>query len=153
MPLSLLIHDPQPTVILDADGLPLKANRALTGLLAGKALSHAITLLPGNLSELVRACLQQGRAIEQVEAQCNQQIWLWTLIPDPDSQYVVARGREASAELREGREASKARRLYRLITENTTDLISRHTPDGRFLDASPASWTLLDFAILMSEGS
>ena len=145
MPLSLLIHDPQPTVILDADGLPLKANRALTDLLAGKALSHATTLLPGNLPELVRACLQQGRAIEQVEAQCNQQIWLWTLIPDPDSQYVVARGREASAELREGREAAKARRLYRLITENTTDLISRHTPDGRFLDASPASWTLLGY--------
>jgi PAS domain S-box-containing protein len=43
------------------------------------------------------------------------------------------------------REAAKASRLYRLITENTTDLISRHTPDGRFLDASPASWTLLGY--------
>ncbi|MGN2261433.1 PAS domain-containing protein, partial [Pseudomonas aeruginosa] len=43
------------------------------------------------------------------------------------------------------REAARASRLYRLITENTTDLISRHTLDGIFLDASPASWTLLGY--------
>ena len=145
MPIALLPHDPQPTVVLDRDGLALAANGALIRLLAGKALSQARALLPGNLPELVRACLKQGRAIEQVEAQSAQQVWLWTLIPDPDSQCVLARGREASTELLAGREAAKARRLYRLITENTTDLISRHTPDGRFLDASPASWTLLGY--------
>ena len=145
MPIALLPHDPQPSVVLDRDGLALAANGALIRLLAGKALSQARALLPGNLPELVRACLKQGRAIEQVEAQSAQQVWLWTLIPDPDSQCVLARGREASTELLAGREAAKARRLYRLITENTTDLISRHTPDGRFLDASPASWTLLGY--------
>ena len=145
MPIALLPHDPQPSVVLDRDGLALAANDALIRLLAGKALSQARALLPGNLPELVRACLKQGRAIEQVEAQSAQQVWLWTLIPDPDSQCVLARGREASTELLAGREAAKARRLYRLITENTTDLISRHTPDGRFLDASPASWTLLGY--------
>ncbi|MBP3934870.1 MAG: PAS domain S-box protein, partial [Pseudomonas sp.] len=145
MPIALLPHDPQPSVVLDRDGLALAANDALIRLLAGKALSQARAMLPGNLPELVRACLKQGRAIEQVEAQSAQQVWLWTLIPDPDSQCVLARGREASTELLAGREAAKARRLYRLITENTTDLISRHTPDGRFLDASPASWTLLGY--------
>ena len=145
MSLALLTHDPQPTAVLDADGSPRMVNPALSRLLGGKALDHARALLPGNLPELVRACLGQNRAIEQVEAQCGQQVWLWTLIPDPDSQCVVARGREASGELLAGREAAKARRLYRLITENTTDLISRHTPDGRFLDASPASWTLLGY--------
>ena len=145
MPIALLPHDPQPSVVLDRDGLALAANDALIRLLAGKALSQARALLPGNLPELVRACLKQGRAIEQVEAQSAQQVWLWTLIPAPDSQCVLARGREASTELLAGREAAKARRLYRLITENTTDLISRHTPDGRFLDASPASWTLLGY--------
>ncbi|MBF3255151.1 PAS domain S-box protein, partial [Pseudomonas aeruginosa] len=49
------------------------------------------------------------------------------------------------ASLRGEREAARASRLYRLITENTTDLISRHTLDGIFLDASPASWTLLGY--------
>lgn len=153
MPIALLPHDPQPSVVLDRDGLALAANDALIRLLAGKALSQARALLPGNLPELVRACLKQGRAIEQVEAQSAQQVWLWTLIPDPDSQCVLARGREASTELLAGREAAKARRLYRLITENTTDLISRHTPDGRFLDASPASWTLLGYWPEMLRGT
>lgn len=45
----------------------------------------------------------------------------------------------------EAQEAAQAQRLYRLITENTTDLISRHTPDGCFLDASSASWPLLGY--------
>ena len=145
MPVSLLTYDPQPSVVLDAQGLPLAANPALLRLLAGKPLSHVRTWLPGNLNELISASLHQARAIEQVEAHSHAQIWLWTLIPDPQNRCVVARGREASSELLAEREAAKARRLYRLITENTTDLISRHTPDGRFLDASPASWTLLGY--------
>ena len=99
MPLTLLLHDPQPTVVLDAEALPLQANRALTRLLEGRALADARAWLPGNLYALVRACLQQGRAIEQVEARHGQQIWLWTLIPDPVNQRVIARGREASTEL------------------------------------------------------
>ena len=145
MALALMTFDPQPSVVLNAQGKPLQANQALLELLAGKPLSHVQDWLPANAPELVRACLQQQRAIEKVEAQCDQQLWLWTLIPDPDNQCVLARGREASAQLLAAREAAKARRLYRLITENTTDLISRHTPDGRFLDASPASWTLLGY--------
>ena len=145
MPVSQLTYDPQPSVVLDVQGLPLAANPALTGLLAGRPLSHVRTWLPGNLNELISACLHQARAIEHVEAHSHEQIWLWTLIPDPQNQCVVARGREASSEQLAEREAAKARRLYRLITENTTDLISRHTPDGRFLDASPASWTLLGY--------
>ena len=145
MALALMTFDPQPSVVLNAQGQPLQANQALIELLAGKPLNHVQDWLPGNVPELVRACLQQKRAIEKVEAQCDQHLWLWTLIPDPDNQCVLARGREASAQLLAAREAAKARRLYRLITENTTDLISRHTPDGRFLDASPASWTLLGY--------
>lgn len=145
MPVSLMLHDPQPSVILDAEGSPLTVNPALDALLAGAPREQVRAWLPNNLPELVRACLQQQRAIEHVEAQCQEHVWLWTLIPDMASHCVLARGREASQEWMAEREAAKARRLYRLITENTTDLISRHTPDGRFLDASPASWTLLGY--------
>ncbi|NMZ53179.1 PAS domain-containing sensor histidine kinase [Pseudomonas lundensis] len=145
MPATLMHHDPHPSVILDAEGAPLRVNPALEVVLAGATREQVRAWLPGNLPELVRACLQQQRAIEHVEAQYQDQVWLWTLIPDVDGQWVLARGREASQEWMAEREAAKARRLYRLITENTTDLISRHTPDGRFLDASPASWTLLGY--------
>jgi PAS domain S-box-containing protein len=89
--------------------------------------------------------LQQSRAIEAVEAQDGERILIWSFIPDVAEQRVLARCREATQEICEQREAARARRLYRLITENTTDLISRHTPDGVFLDATPASWTLLGY--------
>ena len=141
----LLGHDPQPSLLLDAQGRTLECNAALLALLGDKSLAEVPGLLPVNHRELVRACLEQQRAIDGVEAQCQAQILIWTFIPDPQDQRVLARCRDATTQVLAAREAATARRLYRLIIENTTDLISRHTPDGRFLDASPASWTLLGY--------
>ncbi|WP_404939108.1 PAS domain S-box protein [Pseudomonas sp. JDS08PS003] len=138
-------HDPQPSLLLDAQAQPLDLNPALRQWLDGAASDEIAALLPVNHPALVRACLEQQRAIEQVEAQWGERILLWSFIPDPLRQRVLARCQEATAQVQAERESAKARRLYRLITENTTDLISRHTPDGSFLDASPASWTLLGY--------
>lgn len=143
--LPWLGHDPQPSLLLDAQAQPLDLNPALRQWLDGAASDEVAALLPVNHPALVRACLEQQRAIEQVEAQWGERILLWSFIPDPLNQRVLARCQEATTQVRAERESAKARRLYRLITENTTDLISRHTPDGSFLDASPASWTLLGY--------
>lgn len=141
----LLSADPQPALLLDARARPLEFNQALQALLGERSLAQVGELLPVNHLPLVRACLQQSRAIEAVEAQDGARILIWSFIPDVAERRVLARCREATQEIREQREAARARRLYRLITENTTDLISRHTPDGVFLDATPASWTLLGY--------
>lgn len=141
----LLSADPQPTLLLDAEARLLESNAALQGLLGERALTQVSELLPVNHLPLVRACLEQSRAVESVEAQDGERILIWSFIPDVAERRVLARCREATQEIREQREAARARRLYRLITENTTDLISRHTPDGVFLDATPASWTLLGY--------
>ncbi|WP_371356642.1 PAS domain S-box protein [Pseudomonas chlororaphis] len=138
-------HDPQPSLLLDAEARPVDLNPALWQWLDSEALSEVAALLPVNHPALVRACLEQQRAIEEVEAQWGERVLLWSFIPDPHRQRVLARCREATAQILAERESATARRLYRLITENTTDLISRHTPDGTFLDASPASWTLLGY--------
>ncbi|MGC5704425.1 PAS domain S-box protein [Pseudomonas sp. NFXW11] len=138
-------HDPQPSLLLDAEARPLDLNPALRQWLDSTANGAVAALLPVNHPALVRACLEQQRAIEQVEAQWGERILLWSFIPDPLHQRVLARCQEATAQVLAERESAKARRLYRLITENTTDLISRHSPDGTFLDASPASWTLLGY--------
>ncbi|MEO6679701.1 MAG: PAS domain S-box protein, partial [Pseudomonas sp.] len=137
--------DPQPSVLLDRMGQPLASNAAFQALLAQHPDSAEPCFLPKNHRDLIRACLAQHRAIEEVEAEFQAQIFIWTFIPDPAHQQVLARCRVATAQVLAQREAATARRLYRLIIENTTDLISRHTPDGRFLDASPASWTLLGY--------
>ena len=141
----LLSADPQPALLLDADARLLESNAALQGLLGARSLAQVGELLPVNHLPLVRACLEQSRAVEAVEAQDGERILIWSFIPDVAERRVLARCREATQEIREQREAARARRLYRLITENTTDLISRHTPDGVFLDATPASWTLLGY--------
>ncbi|AZD01437.1 PAS domain-containing sensor histidine kinase [Pseudomonas chlororaphis] len=138
-------HDPQPSLLLDAEARPVDLNPALLQWLETEASSEVAALLPVNHPALVRACLEQQRAIEEVEAQWGERVLLWSFIPDPHRQRVLARCREATAQILAERESATARRLYRLITENTTDLISRHTPDGTFLDASPASWTLLGY--------
>ncbi|WP_296271578.1 sensor histidine kinase [Pseudomonas sp. UBA6323] len=141
----LLSSDPQPALLLDAGARLLESNAALQGLLGERALAQVGELLPVNHLPLVRACLEQSRAVESVEAQDGERILIWSFIPDVAERRVLARCREATREVREQREAARARRLYRLITENTTDLISRHTPEGVFLDATPASWTLLGY--------
>ncbi|RIA20000.1 PAS/PAC sensor signal transduction histidine kinase [Ectopseudomonas oleovorans] len=141
----LLSADPQPALLLDADARLLESNAALQVLLGERSLAQVGELLPVNHLPLVRACLEQSRAVESVEAQDGERILIWSFIPDVAERRVLARCREATREVREQREAARARRLYRLITENTTDLISRHTPAGVFLDATPASWTLLGY--------
>jgi PAS domain S-box-containing protein len=141
----LLSSDPQPALLLDAEARLLESNAALQVLLGERSLAQVGELLPVNHLPLVRACLEQSRAVESVEAQDGERILIWSFIPDVAERRVLARCREATREVREQREAARARRLYRLITENTTDLISRHTPDGVFLDATPASWTLLGY--------
>ncbi|WP_298184205.1 PAS domain S-box protein [uncultured Pseudomonas sp.] len=141
----LLGSDPQPSLLLDSEAQPLQLNAAMQALLGERPLAVVADLLPVNAAHLVRACLQQDRAIEAVEAQYAGQVLMWTFMPDAAEQQVLARCRPATAQVQAERDAAKASRLYRLITENTTDLISRHTPDGRFLDASPASWTLLGY--------
>src|SRR5690606_3754545 len=55
------------------------------------------------------------------------------------------RTRGGGDEARAGGYAERSGRQYRRTSENTAGLISRHTLDGRFLDASPASWTLLGY--------
>ncbi|WP_349617159.1 PAS domain-containing sensor histidine kinase [Azotobacter salinestris] len=142
---SLLAFDPQPGLLLDSRARPLELNESLLALLGESGRQVLASCLPGNHKQLVRACLEQQRAIEDVEAQFGERVLLWTFIPDPRTRRVVARCRDATGQILGEREAARARRLYRLITENTTDLISRHDPDGRFLDASPASWTLLGY--------
>lgn len=101
--------------------------------------------LPANHPALVSACRRQQRCIEDVETRVGERYLLWTYIPQPALDAVLVRGRDATESLRLQHEARASHRLYRVIVENTTDLISRHTPEGVFLDASPAARTLLGY--------
>ena len=116
----LLGSDPQPSLLLDIEARPLQLNAAMHELLGARELAAVAELLPVNTAQLVRACLQQGRAIEAVEAQHAGQVLMWVFMPDPAEQQVLARRRPATAQVQAEREAATASRPYRPITENTT---------------------------------
>ncbi|HLT13928.1 MAG TPA: PAS domain S-box protein [Marinobacter sp.] len=141
----LLAKDPHPTLIVTARAEVLATNASADALLNKAQLDIPGQLLPVNAAALVKSALDQGRAIENVESRFAGTICLWCFIPDQDNQQVLVRGREATQDIITREEALRSSRLYRLITENTTDLISRHAPDGRFIDATPASWRLLGY--------
>lgn len=139
-----LVKDPQPSLRVLANGDLAEQNVALQGLLT-QTQAELVQLLPSNHRALVRSSLLQERAIEEVESSYQDTIVHWTYIPILDQQQVLVRGKDVSQTVKVNREAAQAWRLYRLITENSMDLISRHAPDGCFIDASPASWSLLGY--------
>ena len=138
---GLLQSDPLPMMLVDAGGQPMFRNGALLALASDT--QGLAPWLPHNHAELVAAAAQQRRAIEDVHNRCGERHLLWSYIPLIETAQVWVRGRDATRWLQHQQEATVARRLYHLIIENTTDLISRHRPDGRFIDASPASWNML----------
>ncbi|MFW5824426.1 MAG: sensor histidine kinase [Marinobacter sp.] len=144
-PSPLSDFDPEAGLILDSHAKVLASNRAAREIYQAMGQDNLEAILPVNRQALIQACLNQHRAIDRVEARLPGCILLWTFIPDAVAGGVLARGRDATEEVRSLDEATRASRLYRLITENTTDLISRHAPDGRFIDATPASWRLLGY--------
>lgn len=135
--------DPLPAVVFDAQARLCDWNPAMhVWLAAGTAPDE---LLPQNHRHLVKAVLEQQRAIDGVQvATPDRRQLLWTFFPLVEG-HVLGRAQDATDNLQTYQQAQVARRLYRLIIENTTDLISRHTPAGEFLDASPAAWALLGY--------
>lgn len=142
--LDLLSRDPQPALLTDGALQSLDSNAAMHELITGSGAGSALALLPVNCQALARSVVTQDRAVENVESRFADRIYLWSLIPAGEDRILI-RGRDATEELQLRDQAIRSSRLYRLITENTTDLISRHAPDGRFIDATPASWQLLGY--------
>lgn len=145
LPTELLSTDPHPALWVDQHAALLEVNKTAAEMFAGQIAENAQQALPNNHRQLVRACLSQQRMIADVSAQFGQRILQWSYIPCLEQQRILVRGRDITEQAQQLQEAAQASRLYRLITENTTDLISRHLPDGRFISASPASWSLLGY--------
>lgn len=143
--IGLLASDPLPALWADRHARPVELNPAASRLLGQQAADSSHPALPVNHLQLVQTCLAQQRVIEGVTTEFAGHTWEWSYLPCTQQQRVLLRGREISKQAEQLKAATQASRLYRLITENTTDLISRHTPDGRFLSASPASWALLGY--------
>ncbi|HHX34215.1 MAG TPA: PAS domain S-box protein [Gammaproteobacteria bacterium] len=145
LPTELLTTDPHPALWVGQQAELIEVNKTAADMFGTDLAEQVQQALPSNHLQLVRACLNQQRVIENVQAQCAERTLLWTYIPCLQQQRILVRGRDITEQAQQLQDAAQASRLYRLIIENTTDLISRHTPDGRFISASPASWSLLGY--------
>ncbi|WP_139209272.1 PAS domain-containing sensor histidine kinase [Aquisalimonas asiatica] len=140
---SLLWRDPCPGLLFNGRGDLVLENPAASALASQLALPGVHSLLPANHGALFRSAVQGVRSIAEVETDVADRILLWTYIPVADGRRVALRGRDATEQRRAARWSSRVDRIHRLITENTTDLISRHDRAGTFLYVSPASLQLL----------
>jgi PAS domain S-box-containing protein len=100
-----------------------------TGMLHGVVLDvtpqvEAESALRGARDQLETRILERTRELSQANARLQQEI---------------AERRDAEQSLRHSEE------LYRLLAEHSTDMISKHTPQGQFLYTSPACRALLGY--------
>jgi len=72
--MKLRALDPQPSLLLDADGSVIEANAALLELRNGDEPGAVESLLPVNVKTLVHAALKQSRAIEGVQSRTRERV-------------------------------------------------------------------------------
>jgi len=69
----------------------------------------------------------------------------WTATPFAHQQLIYAVGRDITERKKIQEELAESEGRYRILAENSTDLISRHSPEGVFLYVSPACRLLLGY--------
>lgn len=142
----LLAHSPLPVVVLrqegaQADCVPNQEVKCLAAALGVEPMD----LLPVQSLTLHGQALASGESFLDLDHQVEGRALKWVCQPDQGASRTVWFGQDVTerwlADAR--RRADQAR--YRLLTEGSTDLISRHAKDGTFLYASQAARRLLGF--------
>jgi PAS domain S-box-containing protein len=155
--LRALLNAIQETAFLvELDGTVLQANetaaRRLGTTVAAMVGANAYTLLPPDMAAQRRPYIQQVIQTGQpVRFEDQRAGWYLdnTIYPVLDTAGNVTRLAIFALDQTERKQAEEALReselRYRLLADYATDMISRHSPDGTYLYASPACATLLGY--------
>ena len=157
---DLFEQAPDAYLVTDAHGVIQEANKAAETLLdrSRQYITGQSLLLftlgedRENLRQMLRQKMQQGRRVagERVQVWKNSEEAIPCSIdvaPSYDGAGRVVGGRwivrcvSREEEARQALARSEAR--FRMMTENSTDMISRHAPDGTYLYASPAARSIM----------
>ncbi len=145
-PAAFVTHAPYPILASAASGEIVSMNPAATAWLRQSHCADMEDLLPGEHQALVNICLRDSLSPPDVEHTVAGRVLLWTYTPVPAMARVYLSARDVTENRRTQALLRESEARYRLLAEQSTDLISRHTPnDWTFIYASPAVETLLGF--------
>ncbi len=137
---------PEPVLDCGAEGHTGYRNAAVEGWLERLKLADPALMLPLRHAQLAREALAAAQPIRDAEARIGPHTLLWTYVPAPALGRVFLLGRDVGESRRTEALLRLSEARYRLLTEQSTDIISRHAPqDWTFLYASPAVEALLGY--------
>ena len=140
-------HLPEPVLACAADGTVLACNPAAAGLAESVNLANPALLLPARHVEYVHECLYHDETAEVADTRIGPYTLCWTYVPAGGAAAVHVLGHDVTDSRRTEAALRISEARHRLLAEQSTDIISRHTPDTwTFLYASPAAQTLLGYA-------
>ncbi|MFB4202737.1 Adaptive-response sensory-kinase SasA [wastewater metagenome] len=131
-----------PVVELDANGTPCFVNRTAQRLIARTGLD-ASGLLPPTRTSLHREALATGGCVRDAAHPVEGLTLTWSCQPLERDGHTLWYGDEVAPG--DGAPGDDDHIRYRLLVDHSTDVISRHGRDGRFLFASPAIRKLLGY--------
>lgn len=140
-------HLPDPVFACDSAGAVLACNPAASGLAATVGLGAPAQLLPARHVEYVHECLYHDEIAEVADTRIGAFTFCWTYVPAGGGAAVHVLGRDVTDSRRTEAALRISEARHRLLAEQSTDIISRHSPGTwAFLYASPAAQTLLGYA-------
>jgi PAS domain S-box-containing protein len=127
---------PYDIILADYDLPQFNALQALR-LLQERGLDIPFVVVTGSLEEVAIECMKAGASDYLLKDRLGR------LAPAVERALQEKRLRDAKRQAEESLRDSEAR--FRLLAENATDMISRHSPEGHYLYVSPAGKTLLGY--------